>query len=425
VVIVIDTLGARQVGFLAPGRKTPNLDRLAAESVVFRRAYSTAPWTQPAVASLLCSRMPSAHGLTRLFDGLGEDQVTLAELLQERGLRTAGVVSHDLLGARFGFGQGFQTFDESPIAGHQGISSEKVTDAALAQLRQLAGKSFFLFVHYFDPHYVYNHHEAFDQTSFYKGPLRPAMGIWDLLNLRPKLTDADVRFIAGLHAEEVAYTDHEVGRLLSGLRQSVAAGRTLLIVAADHGEAFMDHGWIGHTRTLYEELIHVPLLVSLPGVFPAHSVAEPVSLLDVVPTLLDMSRARPKTRTTQGASLLGVLLGRSAAPAGRPVLAEVSFGLQPDDPAYMVEKMAFKTSAIRGQLKVIHDLTSGRWEYYDLEADPLEAHGPIPLRQGAFLELAERLLAWERNRAGRGSAAPRVNPTDGERESLRSLGYLQ
>ncbi len=420
--VVLDTVGAHQVAFDPRADTSPHLADLAARGVAFSRAYSTSSWTQPAVASLLTSRMPSAHGVMRLFDALGDDQVTMPESLRERGFATAGVISHFLLGSKYGYGQGFEVLDESAVAGHEGITSEQVTARAVRRLDALAGKRFFLLVHYFDPHYVYNHHPTFDRTSSYGGPLKPAMPLWDLLDARPRLNAADIRYLAGLHAEEVAFTDHHLGRLLAGLRERGLDRRTLVIVVGDHGEEFMEHGWIGHTNSLSELLVRVPLVVALPGTVVPQVVDEPVSLLDVLPTLLDLSRTRPATRTTQGRSLRPVLEGRRDLPA-RPVLAEVSFGLQPGDAPKLAEKMAFKTTIVSGRLKVVHDLPTGRFQHFDLASDPGERTDLSPSRRRAFLDLQERLLAWEAQRSG--APAARVSPSEDERKALRSLGYLQ
>ena len=166
--VVIDTLGADHVDGLPPGtRATPEMDRLAAGGVAFQRAYSTAPWTQPAVASLMTSKMPSSHGVLRLMDSVPRDQRTLPEHFHAHGFRTAAIVSHILVGRRFGWGKGFDAFDESPV----GTTVRSRPTSQRRRIRELSISRGALLpvLHYFDPHYVYNHHPAFDRTSGYKG----------------------------------------------------------------------------------------------------------------------------------------------------------------------------------------------------------------------------------------------------------------
>ena len=143
VLIVIDTMGARYVGAHTPGlENSPTIDRLAREGVHFTRAYSTAPWTQPAVASLITSQMPSQHGVRHIFHELQRRETTLAEHLKQRGLATAGVISHFVIGDDFGYGQGFDLYDDSPVGDHRSITSADVTDQAIAALDRVpAGPS--------------------------------------------------------------------------------------------------------------------------------------------------------------------------------------------------------------------------------------------------------------------------------------------
>jgi arylsulfatase A-like enzyme len=395
------------------------------------------------VASLLTGRMPSAHRLVRLFDRLPDTETTLAERLAARGFATAAVVSHLLLDADYGFGQGFAHFDASAAGGHRAITSPEVTDAALAWLdRWAAGEGslpagaaassaqppFFLLVHYFDPHYVYRHHPRFDRTAGYRGPLHSGMDIWALRDRRSSLTAADVDYLTGLYREEVAFTDHHLGRLLTELERRDLAGDTLVVVTADHGEELMRHGWIGHTRTLYDELLHVPLVVSLPGRLAPRVVDEPVSLVDLVPTLLAMSERPEEVAGGTGVSLLPWLRGESpgGAAVDRDLFAEVSFAPVPGDEPRMIEKAAFKTALLAGPLKLVHDLAVERWHLFDRAADPEELRDLAGTGHPAERRLQRRLTDWERQRDEAVQAdAARVTPDAEELDRLRALGYLR
>jgi choline-sulfatase len=426
--IVIDTLGAEHVGCLSPGlRHTPSIDALAAEGVLFRRAYSPAPWTQPAVASLLTGLLPSRHGVHRLLDVLPPERETLAELLAARGFHTAGVISHFLIGASYGYDQGFAEYDASPVGGPRAITSAKVTAQAIAALDRLRDQRFFLFVHYFDPHGLYNHHPEFDLTRGYRGRLHPAMEIETLREMRHQLAPEDVAYLVGLHREEIAYTDHHVGRLLAHLDELGLAGGTLVVLAADHGEEFMRHGWIGHTVTLYDELLHVPLIVRLPGVLVPREVAAPVSLLDVVPTLLATSRTPAAELSSDGEPLWGLLTGGEDGDPDRELVAEVSFVAPSSWPGADTRRSAFKTAWMTGSWKLIHDLESGRWLLFDRAADPEELRDLSRRTPPALAPMRERLSAWEEHRAaGWRPAADDMRDTDPETvRRLRSLGYVR
>jgi arylsulfatase A-like enzyme len=423
--VVIDTLGADHVDGLPPdARATPELDRFAAGGVAFRRAYSTASWTQPAVASLMTSKMPSNHGVLRLLDSLPQDQRTLAEHFHARGYRTAAVVSHILVGRRFGGGKGFDAFDESPVGDHLKVTSDKVSDAAIRELTRLARERFFLFVHYFDPHYVYNHHPAFDRTSWYKGPLRPAMDIWALLDSRPRLRAEDERYLLELYREEVAFTDAQLGRVFAALRTLGIERNTLVVVTADHGEEFNRHGWIGHTKNLYDDVLHVPLVVSFPGRLAARRIEAPVSLLDVAPTVLDLAGIAAVPGGFEGLSLADCAAGGRCPGQERELLAEVSFGMQPDDPPRFAEKVAFKTALRVGDRKLIHDLLARRWELFDRAADPLELSNLAAAGRAEESKLRARLLAWEGARRAPRASGDIVRPGPEDIERLRALGYV-
>jgi arylsulfatase A-like enzyme len=425
--VVLDTVGVEHVGTYRPEiGNTPTLDRLAREGTRFDRAYATAPWTQPSVASILTGRLPSGHGLERLGQALDASVPTLAMQLSSRGFGTAAIVSNNLLLPHFGFGRGFDVFRVAANDDPTALTSARATRRALRWLTSRRSEDpFFLLVHYFDPHYAYRHHPAYDRTSGYTGPLRPDMDIWELRAQRDALTAADVDYLVGLHREEIAHTDAELGRLLDAVDAKAAERPTLVIVTADHGEEFLRHGWLGHTRTLYEELLRVPLVIRLPGAPGGRVVDAPVSLVDFASTLLALSRD-PSPPLGSGRSLLPFLLGDAALPEGeRPVFAEVGFVYEPElEPPEAEEKTAHKTAVIQGSGKLIHDLATGAFEYYNVKSDPDEL-APLDPNAPDAQRLRGRLSAWERTRTTGAPVAPVVPIDASERQRLRALGYLQ
>ncbi len=419
--IVVDTLGAAHLGCYG-GEKSasPNIDRLAAEGLRFERAYATAPWTQPSIASIFTSEMPSQHGVQELSSRLPKKASTLAEAFQRAGVATHGIVSNRLLAPDYGFGQGFRSFDPTPITRSEGISSEKVTDAALRWLEKHGAERFFLFAHYSDPHHLYNDHAESQLADGYSGRVRAGMPIWELRDLVPALEPRDREHLVALYREEIAHSDAEIGRLLERLEELGLSEQTLIVLTADHGEELLEHGWIGHTRTLYDELLRVPLIFHLPGVVEPGVSNTPVSLVDLAPTLLDFaSIERPEA--WGGLSRAAELRGRARAAPDRPIFAEVAY-LPPaelDDEQIEV----FKTALLDGRWKLIHDELSGSYELYDLLEDPSEEENRWGEEGAPGDGLRERLLEWERSRNR--SSAERVQPSSDEIEELRKLGYVR
>jgi arylsulfatase A-like enzyme len=423
--VVWDTVAAAHVGCLAEdGGPTPTLDALAAEGVLFRAAYTTAPWTQPAVASILTGRYPSHHGVLRLLDTLAADNVTLAERLSAAGYSTGGVVAHELIASRLGYAQGFASWDESSVMGHDGISSERVTELAAAWLEQRGNEPFFLLAHYFDPHMLYQDHAEVDLTTPYDGPLRPGMDVWEMRNARSSMTDADIAFLRHLHREEVAHTDRSLHRLLAALAASSHADDTIVVVVADHGEEIMERGWIGHTRSLYDELIRVPLVIRLPHGPRGMVVDTPVSVIDLVPTLAELTGTEIPAGAVDGRSLALALAGGGDDQLdGRHLFAEVSYTLGPADTEHHLEKVAFMTALVDGPKKLIHDLIEDSWELHHRDLDPTEWLDRTAADADAD-HLRQLLAAWEASRTVGATAVSRVLPQPDEIARLRALGYL-
>ncbi len=426
IVIVIDTFGSEHAGgFHNPGLDhTPALDRLAQRGVVFRSAFAPAPWTQPSVASLFTSLMPSQHGVKSFGDHLPEDVETLAAQLKARGFKTGAVISNQGLVSPFGFASGFDWYDQSSAKGHEAITSNDVTDTAISWVDRNRDSRFFLFAHYFDPHYQYHQHPEHDLSSGYDGPLRTGMSIRELRDRRTEMSRDDIDFLIALHREEIAYTDGQVGRLLDHLAATGLEERTLVVLTSDHGEEFMRHGWIGHTRTLYDELMRVPLIVSLPGAIAPGVSDAPVSILDILPTILELSESPPARPNWTGRSLLPILTGADAGDADREILGEVSY----DMPARIKkdrEKVARMTSLLVGDFKLIHDLIADEWKLFDLDADPEELTNLYDHDHPAVMRWRPVLERWEATRDRVGRDAPRRELSDAEIERLRGLGYVR
>ena len=365
--LVVDTLRAEHVGCYGAERPTsPHIDRLAAGGVRFERAYATSPWTKPSVASILTGLHPSTHGVMTGLQQVSSELRTLPEILSENGYATFGLVSNFLLRAKEGFGQGFERYDASEIGGHSYVSTPGLTEKALVALEDLAAgeRPFFLFVHYFDPHYNYRDHAEVGFAPSRAGRLDGSESIHELRRMLEDLEEDEIELLRALYDEEVRFTDAGIGSLLEKLERLGLGERTVVVLTADHGEEFLERGWLGHTRTLYEELVWVPLVVRAPGLEPG-SFTSPVSLVSVESTVLDLVGIEDPGADLQGLSLLPLLRGQTAGNV--PVFAEVDFS-----PTFEARNLAHKKAVIGGRYKLIRDDWTGDVELYDLLGDPGE-----------------------------------------------------
>src|SRR5262245_7793877 len=318
VLIVVDTLRADHLGAYGYDRgTTPHLDVLARQGTVFDAAWSAAPWTLPSVMSIMTSRYPSSHRVENDGLKLGADTPTLAETLERSGYATAAFVSHVYVSSAFGFGRGFETFEDFGLSRpdyrlEAGMEprADRVTDSALAWLDRQGRRPVFLFVHYFDPHWPYDPPETFRPPgeAGYHGSLDAAYdSISRFLDPRQPLPDDYRAFLLARYDGEIRFVDEQIGRLLDRLSASERGPRAWVVVTADHGEEFKDHGSMGHGRRLYEEVVRVPLIIRRPGKNGAPGggarVSAPVSGIDLLPTLVAAAGA-PAPAGAQGVSLL-------------------------------------------------------------------------------------------------------------------------
>jgi len=395
VLILVDTLRADHLPFHGYERPTaPFLSRLAAEGVVFDRAWSTSGWTAPATASLLTSLYPQQHGVVRPPDPAGRrvnrippGAQTMAEALHVAGYRTFAVSDNVLVSPRMGFDQGFDVFEASV-----GATVERVNKWIRDHRAEMAAAApYFLYVHYMEPHEPYLPHEPWFRAFSADGLAASA---------RPR------HFVAA-YDSEIRALDESLSRLYRTMGWDDG---TVLIVTSDHGEEFGDHGGGGHGHSLFSELLHVPLVFHAPpGRFAPGRVDEPVSLIDVLPTLralLDL----PAGPRDEGVSLAGLLQGRHEG-FDRPLFAHLE----------QLETRRIWTATLEGEWTRI-SLTPGAPLLFNLADDPYERRdlSRDALPTAAWLgRSAERFAARLRPPPGPVPA----NPGARELEELRALGY--
>jgi len=421
ILIVADSVRADALGD-GEGQRlgTPALQALAERGVRFSAAHAATSRTAPSAASILTGLLPSAHGLTVPEERLVAGAHTLASALHERGYATAAIIASPWVKSAMDLSRGFDTWDEdqdgrlpahhrralfSRILRASGLFDEvtrprpasRIVDAALKRLSRPRGQPLFLYLHLADARDPYDPPEDLARRADegYAGSLQLEPGTLDrILKGELAASPVDLAHAKALYEAEVAAMDREIGRLLAVLEGPLASGRALAVFTSSHGEEFMDHGSLGHGRTLYQESVHVPLLIAGGALAPGTTVEMPVSLLDLPATLIDLA-GLPPGPGGEGRSLAAAARGgtRDAGPAPTVIMEGIFTGN---------ETGALRAGAARrGSLKVIlsqpNAFGMGPWrrEAFDLGKDPEEA-SPLAV----LPKEAERLESEIRSRLG-------------------------
>ncbi len=380
-IVTFDTTRTDALGcYGGPPGVSPTVDDFAASGLRFKHAFTPAPLTLPAHSSLFTGRTPDEHGVrSNNAYALPREEITLAEILSEEGYDTAAFVGSYVLDSQYGLAQGFGSYgDEIDVAGTEITrvaerSADRVTNDALAWLDEREdGAPFFLWVHYYDPHYP---HE-----------LQPGQS---------------ARFDKIYH-DEIAFCDAQLGRLRDDLRGRKLLTNTLVILTADHGEGQLEHGESTHGYFLYQGTQHVPLIFSHPDLEQGGLREESVSLIDVLPTVLEFIGLESPRLT--GRSLLHPSPDAQAPIYMEAELARIDFGLAP------------LRGAVSGQYKLIE---APHLELYDLEQDPQER------RNLASSEVArvQTLREWLRDREVNSKGSAVFVPDQASTRKLLGLGY--
>lgn len=417
VLIVIDTLRADHLGAYGYDRPvSPNLDALAAEAAVFENAFAAATWTLPSVASMFTGLLPSQHDAGRPYEDERGEQFSVMraaarvfpEVLRERGYVTGAVVNAPFLHEGFGFARGFDDYDWAPASDSQLRRADVTVDAALAWLDEHGDEQFFLFVHVFDLHRHYDAPEPFrgrftDQFADTYGETLDTLESRDLAE-----ANRDWPFIVAAYDEEIAFVDAHLGRLFDGMRSRGILDQSTVLLTSDHGEGFDEHGSAGHGHTLFNEMLRVPLMVWGPGV-EAGRYEDPVSLIDLEPTILEIADSGVETKGN--ASSLWPLLTTGRSLPRRTLFAEWTH------PGEL-------KAVIRWPFKAILDAeTDQRW-LYNLSDDPGEEINLADSRDSDFYEFLSDLQALLHAQTD-ADTANRVEIDPQVLKALKSLGYIR
>jgi arylsulfatase A-like enzyme len=421
--IVIDALRRDGLSLYGnPRRTSPNIDALAQNALVFERAYSQANSTKPSIASMMSGVYPqvtgiintSGEGRTAVLD---ESFVTLAESFKAHGYATAAFSSQAWITPQAGFAQGF---DEFYIVSSIFDPYETTTlvDGALFWLNARRREPFFVYLHVLNPHSPYEPPAPFDRM-WTSEPFPPRLAallegdvdekwrkLTSLKDLAPQPTRDEVDYLVAMYESEVAYVDWTLGNLFRWLKRFKLDERTLVVVTADHGEYFGEHGNFGHGGPLYNPVLSIPLIFASSKLFPAQErIAEAVEAIDIYPTLMDLVGIESPAHL-QGESLLREpRRDFAASQSGTPFPIKIQS---------------------HGESLILAG--SEQTQMFDLEADPAETFDLWQQRRDAGQGIYATLERWVRDnqrhplRVQQGKSAELSKDAT---ERLRAMGYLE
>jgi arylsulfatase len=415
VVVLVDTLRADHLGAYGYRRPTsPAFDALAQESYLFTDARAQASCTFPSVNSILTSRYPARFlGQPDKAMGIPAAIPSVAELLAARGWSTAAVSASAIVrrgptsyNRHGGFDRGFGRFDEECLWKDAACVTRRGL-AAIARQRE----PFFTYLHYIDPHGPYDPPKEqrrrlrsgrATQEWVKRGNPMPIAQQLDGRRSDVRWTPHDVRFLEGLYDGEIAFVDQQIGALVDALREQRLLDRTILVVLADHGESFLEHGSVRHCVSVYDSEVKTPLLVRLPRQRGGARLAGPVENLDLVPTLFDLMGLPVEGQGFEGTSLVPRLEGKEAGD-------RASFAM-----------INARRAVAAGPYKLVADFGKGEWHLFDVTKDPAETRDLKAEAREPFARLRTRLGDW----MGRVEGKDGVRQSQEAERELRALGYL-
>jgi len=392
--ISIDTCRADYLSCYGYHRKsTPNIDQIAKEGILFANAITPAPITLPAHSSMLTGTVPPYHGVhNNNYYQLGQSNVTLAEILKKHGFKTAAIISAFMIDSQFGLDQGFDYYNDSFDDNLKSIGigerrAEETTRYALKWLEKNYRKTYFLFLHYFDPHIEYDPPEPF----------------------RPKDSENE---LSALYAGEISYTDHRIGHVIKKLKGLGVYDSTLIIITSDHGEMLGEHGEDTHGYFIYQSSIKVPLIFKLPEKTKSKNIKELVGLIDIVPTVCGLLGIKPPPQV-QGIDLSPYFTEENIAKTQRHLYCE---SLYPT-----IHNANSLLGVITDHWKYIQ---TTRPELYDLTKDPQESNNLVEIQAQRASILQDKLKVILEKQVHKDSSDSKLDLDNESIKRLQSLGYI-
>lgn len=433
ILISIDTLRADHLGCYGYDFPTsPQIDAFASRGALFEKAISSSGWTVPAHMTMLTGFDPLEHGATG-YPKPGKLTLkieTLAEILKRNGFRTAGFVGGGFLWPRSGFPRGFRKYSS------KGRHFTDNVDNARDWVRKHHNEPFFLFFHGYDVHRPYT--PSSKNARRFVGDYKGRFDIKDLEPDKPRPSEEDLRFAISQYDAEIRDVDDLLGGLLAEWEEMGVLDDTLVVIVSDHGDEFYEHGQVYHAHSLYDELLHVPLIMVGPGIVPGRHSGQ-VGLIDVTPTILSALGLGSENASMHGVDLMPVARGE-AEPPERLLFSALRFSAFPYSIAALRSDqwklIAWDVDGMRGRkfrrsrkeytYKMRLDHKQNFDELFDLSEDPREqqdvAAQNAETRNHLASILQTRIAAKPDHGAARKMKQPKLSPK--EIEDLEALGYL-
>lgn len=419
---------------------TPNMDKLAIDGTLFREAYSPAPWTLPAFSSIMTGVNALVHKTVVAGSRLPDAFTTIAEYARDNGYRT-GAIGHNVhLNQAVNLNQGFMEYNFFPkrtelvnsfggtlinlaLPAHfkSDASTSDLTEIAINWLKEHQDQDFFLWIHYFDPHIPYSPPEQYiekrDAARTSIGNNFTRAGV--IRNGLYSPSKDDKKRIRQLYDAEVRYVDDNIGKLLDVLVELDLYNDSLIILTSDHGEEFWEHGGFEHGHTLYNEIIHVPLLIKLPKNEKTHDIEIQVTTQSILPTILELADIKHDDNPHMASSLVPLLKNNPSEYHIKPIISTSL--LYNED----------RESAIFDESKYIRTIVTEKEEIYDLQNDPGEQ---FPLPKSEVLDIiteAKEILEEHKVESAETSSyygvdkGEKVELDEERKERLKALDYIQ
>jgi arylsulfatase A-like enzyme len=449
ILITIDTLRADHLSCYGSNKvETPTIDSLAKDGILFNTTISQCPWTIPSIASILSSLYPSLHkggevvgeGESKSFRKIAESITLLPEVLKKEGYFTQAILSNPQLSKEQGFAKGFdgfQNFDagyyeipglfylrliktvRSSVSDRWYTAGDIITNEAMDWLNKNHKSSFFLWIHYTDPHIPYHPPTKYLKNLTYKGKFKDK-NVLDFGKIRSgsyNITADDRVYIESLYNGEIKFTDDQLSKVIYKLKELDIFDKSLIILTSDHGEEFWEHLGFEHGHTVYNELLHIPLIIHFGNLLQAENKAikNRVRLIDIFPTILDFLKIEYQG-FIQGRSLMPIIMGEEEE--------RIAFS------EYLYRGKERK-SIINGDFKCIYFPDIDREELYNLKRDPAELTNLITLNKRKSALLKNQLISIMKNNRkiakmlAKDQQKNTIEMNELLKKQLKALGYIQ
>jgi arylsulfatase A-like enzyme len=424
--ITVDTLRADHLSCYGyPFPTSPNIDNLSKEGVLFLSSRTPIPTTSPAHATLMTSLYPQNHNVIMNLAPMDENITTLAEVLKENGYTTAAVVSAwPLKKEGSGLEKGFDFYEDSFKNYYRGVQAEqfadKATNKAINWLHKNKEKKFFLWVHYFDPHFPYYEHADLHNLLF------------KVKKKEEKKSLSKTEDIIYRYDREIAFADFYIGRLLDVIKKWNLESDTIIIFTADHGESLGEHDYTGHGKYLYEPSLYIPLIIKHPEkILEGKIIKREVSLLDIMPTILDFLGI-PTKIILLGESLVPLITGNDQEKYNRlhyfisfktdlaniPILSNVKR-------SQFAKSFPERIALLKDNIKVIYSANDNTLEMYNIKSDPPEIENLANKNDELSKKLTSELILWFNKTKSSGYTKNKyLLLKEKDIKVLKSLGYI-